>query len=174
MVESGSRILTRIRHKDINPTGSWSATLCSNFKSWIFFFLVYPCLRTKHSCNKLSLVMIVPQKAPGNHHLTAAGREDVHVCCGAEGEVWFGQAWRRHFCTPRKEDCSVILQGHLQVHYIELIVIKIWSGRLFRNDTVFCGGQILKSNASRMAIKKKNFVYYNHASGHTFPFYLHA
>ncbi len=104
MVESRSRILTRIRHKDMDPTGSWSATLCSNFKSWIFFFLVYPCLRTKHSCNKLSLVMILPQKALGNHHLTAAGRQDVHVCCGAEGEVWFGQARRRHFCTPRKED----------------------------------------------------------------------
>jgi hypothetical protein len=38
-----------------------------------------------------------------------------------------------------KRICSVILQGHLQVHYIELIVNKIWSGKLFRKDTVSLG-----------------------------------
>jgi hypothetical protein len=56
------------------------------------------------NCNKLSLVILLPQKVHGNHNLTAAGRQDVHVCCGAKREVWFGQARRRHFCTPRKED----------------------------------------------------------------------
>jgi hypothetical protein len=54
------------------------------------------------------------------------------------------------------------------------LLSKSGVGNLLRKDTVFCGGQILKSNASRMAIKKKNFVSYNHASGYTFPFYLHA
>jgi hypothetical protein len=111
---------------------------CYDFFS---FWYLHPCLRTKHSCNKLSLVMILPQKVPGNYNINPAGRQDVHVCCGAEGEVWFGQARRRHFCTPRKEDCSVILQGHLQVDYIELIVIKIWSGKLFRKETVFWGAK---------------------------------
>ena len=85
--------------------------------------------------------MILPQKTIGHLNLIPTGRQDVHVCCGTEGEVWFGQARRRHFCTPRKEDCSVILQGHLQVDYIELIVIKIWSGKLFRKETVFWGAK---------------------------------
>jgi hypothetical protein len=38
-----------------------------------------------------------------------------------------------------KRICYVILQGHLQVHYIQLIVIKIWSGKLFRKETVSLG-----------------------------------
>jgi hypothetical protein len=54
-----------------------------------------------------------------------------------------------------KRICSVILQGHLQVQFIELIVIKIWSGKLFRKETVFWG-QILMSNACRAAQKPKD------------------
>ncbi len=56
------------------------------------------------NCYELSLVMILPHKTIGHLNLIPAGRQDVYVCCGAEGEVWFGQARRRHFCTPRKED----------------------------------------------------------------------